>query len=90
MKKNNHKRGLLLLTAGLFVFVARYVPLYNYNVGFVDKWFSLHSLSGLCGTIAGNFLDRCNWIVPLNIIVIILSIILVGYGILLIYMDKTK
>jgi hypothetical protein len=90
MTKSEIKKGLPFIIAGAVLFILRYIPLYHYNTGIIDKWFSLDSASGLCGTFLENLADQCNWIKPLNIIVIVAAIALAGYGIFLIYQEKKK
>ena len=85
-----NKNGLPFIIAGAVLFILRYIPVYHYNAVFFDKWFSLDSASGLCDTILGYLVNQCNWIKPLNMIVIVAAVALAGYGIFLIYQEKKK
>jgi hypothetical protein len=88
MAKSENKKGLPFIISGAVLFILRYIPAYHYNAGIIDKWFSLDSASNICGTFLGNLANQCNWVKPLNIIVIIAAVALVGYGIFLIYQEK--
>lgn len=79
MELNKKNNGVDLIVFGVFIFLLRYVPFYNYEP--LNKWFSLDKASTLCNTFFGGLANQCDWITPLNVGVIILSVGLVLYGV---------
>lgn len=71
------KEGLGYIIWGAFLFLLRYIPLRGI---FEDESISLEGAVSLCNSFIGYFMERCNWLKPLDIIVIMASIGFVLYG----------
>jgi len=82
--------GLVLAISGVVVFLLRYIPLFKYDLVFAEKWYSISSHSKVCGTILGGLADKCSWVEPLNTVMIVLAVLLVGYGGFLLYKQYAK
>jgi len=87
--KENQNKELKLIIGGVILFLLRYIPIYHLNEGIFDKWFSLSNATQLCNTFLGALANQCMFVKPLNIIHILISISLIGYGIY-IYVNEHK
>ena len=88
MKKK--KTGQIFIILGIVLFLFRYIPFYYYNKGIYSQWMSLDNLNGFCSSFLGTIISGCNIVKPLNIIFIIVPVLLILYGIYIIYNLKRK
>lgn len=86
--KKDKGAGLKFIIGGVVLFILKYIPFYHYDKGIINKYLSLDSAAGLCNSFFGNFADECNFVKPLNLIVIFASIGLIAYGAYLLYEEK--
>lgn len=84
------KNAILYLTAGAGLFILRYIPTVKYGAGPITKWYSVDAANAFCGSFFGMIADNCNWIKPLNIVMIIASLTLIGWGLYSLYVVSQK
>ena len=93
-KKNKSKKtdntGLIAVLAGVVLFLVRYIPLFHYDLLLSDKWYSISSHAKVCTTVLGGLAEKCSWVGPLNTVMIVLAVLLVGYGGYLLYKQYAK
>jgi len=85
MKKDN---GILYILAGIVLFLLRYVPIFGSEIEFIDKRYSLDQGIQSCGTFLGGLSNRCSWMEPLNVIVIVFAIGLIAWGGYILHQQK--
>ncbi len=72
------------LILGFGLFFIRYVPSDLFD------GFNIESYSRFCGTLLGLVDKSCLWVRPLNMFLILVSIVAVSYGIYDTYIEKNK
>ncbi len=92
--KNNSsaakKTALFYVAAGTGLFILRYIPTVKYGAGPITKWYSVDAANAFCNSYFGMIADNCNWIKPLNILMIVGSLALVGWGAYSLYSQNKK
>ena len=78
-KTHGKLRYLMYFLGSATLFFIRYVPFIKPETA--DEVFSIDSLYSSCNQWYGQIIEGCNLIKPLNISLVVLSIILLGYGI---------
>ncbi len=88
-KSNNNgvakKNAIFYIAAGAGLFILRYIPTVQYGAGAITKWYSVDAANSFCNSFFGMVADNCNWVKPLNVIMIVGSIGLVAWGVYSLY-----
>lgn len=84
-------KGFFYLGAGVIVFLLRYIPIIKINAVFMTSYSSISQVSGsiLCNNPLA-VADICSWVKPLDIFLIVASIVLVLYGFLILFRSSKK
>ncbi len=90
MVKNNSKE-IKLIVGGLAIFMLRYIPFYNYKDNSMwGGWYSISSANSACNTMFGSLAKECVIVKPINALLIIVVVALIGYGLYLLFQKGKK
>ncbi len=87
MAKHTHKKEsrsktlpIISIVSGVILFSVRYVPLLPYNAGPISAEYSLSKTNSICEWTFTQMANKCLWIKPLNLGLLVLSLTLMGLG----------
>ena len=77
----NKTQSFIALGSAIVLFVLRYVKFYHYQKGLVNMHISLSNAAKICELPFFNMVQQCSYVTPINIVIWILIIGLLGFGV---------